>query len=439
MLKKIKLFILLYLFISLSAFSENRKVDSLRTLSSKGVNDTNKVKFLNDLIWEFMDSNTDSAIFYGNQALAIAEQLKFEKGLAETLRNLGTCNFTKANFPLALDFYLKSLKIEENIQNKKGIASCLSNIGLVYKNQNEYSKALQYYLNALKIDEELANKKGMAADLGNIGNVYKGMKEFKKALDYHEKALNLYKSIENKRGMAINYGSIGNVYKSISDFDRALENYLESLKLYQAIGNNMGVAISWSNIGYVYLKKNNFSEAEKYLKQSLQTSKTLGLIKQEMEASEYLSDLYQTTKNYQKALEHYQNAMKLKDSIFNEEKNNEITRKEMNYEFEKKEAFAKAEQDKKDIIAKEKLAQKEKERNYFVFGFLILSVLLIFIYKGYRNKQKANEIISFQKQLVEAKQKEIIDSIEYAKRIQLSLLPNEKYIEKNINRLNKKS
>ena len=44
--------------------------------------------------------------------------------------------------------------------------------------------------------------------------------------------------------------------------------------------------------------------------------------------------------------------------------------------------------------------------------------------------------IENQKQKVEAKQKEIIDSIKYAKRIQVSLLPTEKYIDKTLKRLN---
>jgi hypothetical protein len=48
-----------------------------------------------------------------------------------------------------------------------------------------------------------------------------------------------------------------------------------------------------------------------------------------------------------------------------------------------------------------------------------------------KQKQEAE----YQKYLVEEKQKEIIDSIKYAKRIQQSLLPTDKYIGKSLNRL----
>ena len=68
---------------------------------------------------------------------------------------------------------------------------------------------------------------------------------------------------------------------------------------------------------------------------------------------------------------------------------------------------------------------------------MLVLVLAIFIFRGYRQKQKANVLISEQKQLIEEKQKDIIDSINYAKRIQQSQLPTEKYINKNLKRMQK--
>lgn len=49
-------------------------------------------------------------------------------------------------------------------------------------------------------------------------------------------------------------------------------------------------------------------------------------------------------------------------------------------------------------------------------------------------KEKEKEA-QFQKQIIEEKQKEIIDSIHYAKRIQDALLPNEKQIDRIINKM----
>ncbi len=122
--------------------------------------------------------------------------------------------------------------------------------------------------------------------------------------------------------------------------------------------------------------------------------------------------------------------MALKDIIYNVEKNKELTRHELNYEFEKKETAAKSAQEKKDAVAKLILYSVSA-------GFGLVLLLAVFIFRSYRQKQKANVIINEQKMLVEEKQKEILDSIYYAKRIQNAHLPNEKYINKKIEDMKK--
>lgn len=66
--------------------------------------------------------------------------------------------------------------------------------------------------------------------------------------------------------------------------------------------------------------------------------------------------------------------------------------------------------------------------------FIITSVFFIFFKNENLNFQKA---IIQQKEIIEEKNKDITASITYAKRIQESLLPTEKYIDKNLKRLKK--
>jgi serine phosphatase RsbU (regulator of sigma subunit) len=91
---------------------------------------------------------------------------------------------------------------------------------------------------------------------------------------------------------------------------------------------------------------------------------------------------------------------------------------------------------------KDKDLQIEKRRGqvkYLAAIAIILAAFGIWIVYALRNKHKANLIIQqqkkdveFQKQLVDEKQKEIIDSINYAKRIQSTLLASKKFIDENI-------
>ena len=110
----------------------------------------------------------------------------------------------------------------------------------------------------------------------------------------------------------------------------------------------------------------------------------------------------------------------------------------MTYEFEKKEANQKAEQDKKEALA---MADKKRQNIFFWLISIVaiaIAIIAIIVFRSLRVTRQQKQIIELQKELVEEKQLEILDSIHYAKRIQDSLLPTDKYIDKNINRLKNK-
>lgn len=80
---------------------------------------------------------------------------------------------------------------------------------------------------------------------------------------------------------------------------------------------------------------------------------------------------------------------------------------------------------------------KQAHRNmYFLVTGLIIIIALIAI-KLLRTNRKNNKILKAQNEIIAEKNKDITDSIYYARRIQRSLLPPEKYIQKNLDRLKK--
>lgn len=85
----------------------------------------------------------------------------------------------------------------------------------------------------------------------------------------------------------------------------------------------------------------------------------------------------------------------------------------------------------------EKLAYEQKVRYYFIGGSVLLFGLLILFINRFRITRKQKRIIEEQKHFVDEKQKEIIDSIRYAKRIQQALLPSSRIIDRDLTKLNK--
>ena len=95
-------------------------------------------------------------------------------------------------------------------------------------------------------------------------------------------------------------------------------------------------------------------------------------------------------------------------------------------------------QEKRDALANEELQRQKVVRNSFITGFALVLVLALVIFRSFKQKQKANIEITKQKHVIEEKQKEILDSIYYARRIQRALITNEKYIHKKLKFLNSK-
>ncbi len=469
-------------------FSQTPKLDSLQKELPKHGQDTNRMKCLNALSRNYASAGMfDSTLAYAQRALDLGKQLPVsrgtkagmgiaqnnlglgywnkgdylsalehfthslescrelgdKKGIGRCLGNIGLIYWTQGNYPKALDYDLKALKIDEEIGDPNLISICLGNIGLVYWNQAEYGKAREYFEKALKIDEKSGNKAGVARHTGNIGNLYAEQKDHPKALEYYFKALKISENAGEFSGMTDHLGNIGSVYTSMKEYDKALEYQKKALDASYKMGDKSRIALTIGNMGMANMELGKFGEAEKLIKKSLAMFDSINYLQYVMQMEGQLSELYTRTNRPKEALEHYKKSIVLKDSLYNEDSKKQIVRKEMNYEFEKKEAAAKAEQDKKDLIA-----EQEKHRQKIIMasiaaGLILVLLLAVFIYRSYRLKQKANveltnkniliekqkQEVEKQKSIIQEKNVQITDSIEYASNIQGAILPSAEKIK----------
>ena len=372
-----------------SAQGQNQqKIDSLLNLLKTAKEDTNKVIYLNDLSGEMVYSDPDTAIILGNQALSLAEKSGDKKGIANSLGALGYYYFLKGNYTKALDYLFNALKISEELGDKKNIAAHLENIGQVYLNQGDYLKALDYSFKALKMSEELGDKTEIARHLSGIANVYNSEGDFPNSLAYSFKALKMAEELGYKRLQINNLGNIGLAYAKQQDYPNALDYFLKALKLEEELGDKVYIALTLSNIGELYTLTGKFKEAEVELKKAVALTDSIGAKDALRNMEESLSQLYDTTGRYKLALEYYKKSMVLKETLFSQEKNKEITRKEMNYEFEKTQAVEKAGHEKQLAVADVEIKKQTLLKNFFIGGLALLLILSFFVYNNFRTASK---------------------------------------------------
>ncbi|MBC7861951.1 MAG: tetratricopeptide repeat protein [Bacteroidia bacterium] len=462
-------------------FSQSKTADSLLGRLKNAKEDSNKVNLLNDLGWEIKEHNPDSAILLSKNAIAIAKKIQWNKGTGDAYNNLGAYSYLKAEYADALSWHTAALKIRTLTNDRKGIAASFGNIGLVYRMLGNYSMAIEFYFKALKIADETGDLKLQANNLGNIGVVYRNMGNFDGALDYYFKALQkteflhdkagavrhlanigivyyskgdydkaleyYFKALKrdeeagNKNGMAKHLGNIGAVYQDQKNFDEALAYYSKALKLREELGAKNLIASSLGNMGKVYSLKKNYSKALEFCKKSLELAVAAGDMDMCKEDHEHLFEIYAATGDFKKALNEFKRYISLRDSLSNEAATKKTIQTQMQYDFDKKsvaDSIKNSEAKKFEEIKHGHEIARQKTFTYGgIAGFLVMIVVAVISFLAFRNKKKANIEIARQKQLVEAKQKEILDSIYYARRIQRTLITSEKYIEKKLLHLRK--
>jgi tetratricopeptide (TPR) repeat protein len=323
------------------------------------------------------------------------------------------------------------------------VGNAYNNIGNVYNDMGNMDDALKSYKKSLEVRQKTNDKKGLASSYNNIGTVYSEQKKLKEALDNHIMSLQLRKEIGDKNGMAASYNNIGVIYVRQNDLQNGLKNYIESLKLKEEIGSQGGVIISCINIGGINISLKKFNEADQYFNRAVTLSTKIHNLNLLRYSYMGMIELDSSRGDYKNGLKHYKLFIACSDSLNNQENTKKIVQQQMQYDFDKKDALAKAEQEKKDL----KTAEEKRQQRIimlFVVGCLLLVVVVgIFIFRSLRINKKKNRIITLQKEMVERqkhiveeKQKEVLDSIQYAHRIQRALITSEKYVSKNLNRLN---
>lgn len=353
---------------------------------------------------------------------------KYLKSLAGAINNMGVDCEQKGNLDQAIIHFHSCLKIQEILNEQASVATTFNNIGAIYSTLGNIEKTLEYLQKSLAIREKINDEQGIAQSINNIGTIYYNKKELSKALNYFERSLDLYKKVGDKEGMAYSLSNIGNIYDLMKS-PKGLSFHQRSLKLREEIGDKKGQAFGLVNVAESFFINNNINEALNYANRAYELSNSMGFPDNIQKSAYILSKIYKSQAKFASALEFYELSVQMKDSIRTEESNRASYKLQTKYEFEKQQAVKDAEHNKQMEVIAER-GKKQKVITYSIaLGSLLLLVFFIFIYNRLQITKRQKSIIEEQKQLVEEKQKEILDSINYAKRIQAAILPSDRVIK----------
>lgn len=351
--------------------------------------------------------------------------------LADNYCTLGEIYHKQLKFDEALENYKAALKISKTTGNPSAPAIYYELIGNCYTDMGNYPKAIENHFASLKISGQLNDIKGVGDSYGDIATIYYKMKDYRNYLVNATAALEQYKVFADPVLIANAYSDIANANTKLGRTNEAL-HYLDSaIVIYKKENDSYNTALSWFSMGEVYAARRDYAKAAAYMEKVIKTGREHNYNETLKDAYKAFAGIYVSQNDYKTAYRYQGLFMEIKDSLarFGDETVESIQAIQSKFDKEK------SEQEKllHEAIVAQKEAQISQERTqrYALYGGLLVLLLFgAFTYNRYKISQKQQRIIEKQKQVVEEKNKEIRDSIHYAKRIQTSLLPTERYIER---------
>jgi serine phosphatase RsbU (regulator of sigma subunit) len=378
--------------------------------------------------------NSIKGLNYYYDAMKIFEFLKDKEGMALCYNNMGYSISNYGNLADALEYYQKSLNIWEELRDSNGIAASYNNIGHLHKLNRDTDKSLEYFLKSLSYREKNDNPVGYAISLTNIGYIHQQKKNYFLAKKFYEEALELNRLVKNPIGHANSFQMLGSLEADLGSPDSALIFTQKAIKLRKEIGDPEGVATCHWTLARIYKRKKNYPAALEAAHFAHRYNLEQGYVQSIATSASILYEIYSETGNSAEALRFYKLYISMRDSLSSKENKSAILKNDFQRVYERKllaDSLRLEEQRKLDALKHN--AQIEKQKTYTLAGaggFFLMLVLAGVLYLAFKSKKKSHEIISKQHRILEEKNKEILDSINYSRRLQEAILPSEELMNK---------
>ncbi|MCB0478970.1 MAG: tetratricopeptide repeat protein [Crocinitomicaceae bacterium] len=425
-----------------------------------------------------------------DKVLALDLELKDTGAIISDYDIIGVNYFYQEDFVKAEEYLFKAYKMIQETGNEKSITTVLVDIGELYREQHQLEKALKYLLEADKIVRKGHNKQEHYTVLNNMALIYDSMGDIQKAIDTHKKAIKIAKEGGYDRETATSMNNIGYIFMMNNQPDSALVYLFPALEIKRESSSPRSYCLTLSNIGNSYQKKKMYSKAIQYFQEGIEVSReyeltsayaafniykasalidngnvleaakhvSIGLelanaegnIEEMITGREVYARVLAGKGDYRRAFYMYKEFHEMSDSLFALEKADEVAKANSRYESQIKEQkielLNQENKIKDDEILREQEINKRKtaenQRKQIMIYGSIVGIILVLIaafvsFKAYRTSKRANQKLSEknaeiqeQKEIVEEKNAEILDSITYAKRLQEAILPQKKVILK---------
>lgn len=423
-----------YIFISLFSLllqqaiaQDAAEIQKLQADLKHATSDSDRVKTLSLLCFNYSDINFDSSLAFGNKALQLATDIHYEHGLADTynslgwsyyqhgddekaeqylktslekfkaigseenysppLSNLANLYLDEKNYAQSLKCFKDALQYAENANNEAQAAICYYNIGKVYNTEGDHAQARQYFTKARDIEIKLNDELEITADNSSIANTYQFENKFDSALIYYNEELPIFLKHHDIYRTGNLYENIGIAYENKKDYAEAFKNMQIAKGYYTQLNSRSDIAYLDEEIGTASVESGNVQQSFSYYNDAIKLAEQIPIADLKRSLLQDLSDAYKQTGDYKNAYIFLDSSYKIKDSLFTKEKQDELVKMQTQFETEQKEKENQLLKTENTANAIE-LKQNKKLLIFALIGLLSLAGLLYALFRNRREKIK---------------------------------------------------
>lgn len=359
---------LLCLYLATRLYGQTTVADSLRNAISLSSEDSNRVILIYKLGDEFSISNTDTAFKIALEGLALSRKIGFTRGEMLGLAFTGKMLSLFGNYPEALKSQLGALQIAEKAKDNNWIAEISMNIASIYFFQKDYQHALRYMYKVKEIGEKLNHKEYIQSALENIGAVYVIAEQYDSSLIYTQQALSL--AVELRIPVYNMLLNMGHTYSGLNQLGLALEYFRSAMPYINQENNAYYATEAYLGMAKVFEKDGRKDSALIYARKSFAIAERRKYLQGCLDAAAYLTTLYKQANNSDSAFYYSEEAKAANDSLFSQQKINQLQSITLTEQLRLKEKEE-----------NERQAQEERKHNlqYAAIAIGLIILLIIFL------------------------------------------------------------
>jgi two-component system, NtrC family, sensor kinase len=432
------------------ALAQSPQIDSLKArLAAHPQADTGRVNRLNALSQAVRNSDPALQLQTAQEALTLAKRLKFGAGQAQAYLHLSLYAMTTSQYKQAATYAQQARQLYRQLSDRLGQVNCLNRLSYIATDQGNYPQSIGYVQQALLLAEPLPDKslKGYINFL--LAQNYTMLNDYTKAYSYATTGLKLVEDAndvnERCRGLTI----LGIVSSKQGRLAAARRYYEQTLPLLDKQGRPLDRASNEGNIAEVCVRLGQYADAFHYgrrvlayvrsinatsylpwieeilaeahlrtgrvdsaivyASQSLRAADAGGMKDVSMNATQVLAEAHARQGNYPAAFRYQSRYMSLKDSLRGEETVRQTAALQYQFDLDKKQSQIALLTKNQEIEQQESLYQRRLLYASGV-GALLLVALAMMLFRNVRVKQRVNELLSQQKELMENQLTELLET-----------------------------